>query len=278
MRAILFLSSLLVLSFVIVGGPTAFADLAKASLSSTARTEPLPPAEMAESRLTLAVPTPVLDYAADPDDYEQFTFLHDGKERTWLAWGGDNVSDLEALVGSRFPVIVLLHGSDQSGASMIDKWDAVAKGYILVAPISASSDGWSNVVDGEAFMSELLDNVAGRVRIDRDRVFLFGVSNGASHAQFLANSTRGQWRGVATHGAALPPEAVQPAGSAVPMKLYLGGGDEHSETGDVRASARALAAAGHPIDFIVIPGNSHWYYGVAHDLNSHVMEWFRELK
>jgi len=245
--------------------------------STELRRDPLIEADMSESRLTVTSPEPVFDYAADPNDYEQFQFSYGGSERTWLGWGVENVSEMESLVGSKFPVIVLLHGPDGSAASMIDKWDAVSAGYILVAPLSNAEGEWTDEADGERFMNALLYDVEDNVRIDRDQIFLFGYSNGATHAQQLANTTRGIWRAVATHGAAIGMEEVKPALAAVPQRIYIGGDDEHSTVSEVRATSRALANAGHPTDFIMIPGNTHRYYGIATVLNSEILNWFRSL-
>ena len=256
---------------------SSFSEAGK-KLSLTLFDQPdLPSVQMVESRFAVRVPRPVYDYAADPRDYNQYSFDFDGQTIRWLGFGVENEDGLGDFVGQQRSLIILLHGSDLNGASMIDQWDHVAKHSLIVAPYFGTMVGWSAKSDSSKLITELLIEVAKVANVDSGRIFLFGYQDGAVHAQRLANSMRDTWRAVATFGGALDENEVVPAKDATPIKLYLGGEDASLSINTARITARKLAQAGHPTEVIMLPGATHWYYGLATELNTEVLRWFRSL-
>lgn len=171
--------------------------------------------------------------------------------------------------------ILLLHGAGRTGRSMLDMWRAAADrgNVVLIAP-DALDQGWSPETDPPDLLIAALNAAAGRADLAPDGVAMFGHSSGGMLAQLYANRLPGPWRSVATHGAALPADAVQaPAAASVPMRLYVGAGDHLLPPARARATTEALAAAGHPADMIAIAGHTHWYYAIGPWLAEDCLDW-----
>ncbi len=171
--------------------------------------------------------------------------------------------------------ILLLHGAQRTGRSMLDMWRAAAdrSGVVLIAP-DALGEGWSPETDPPGLLVAALNAASARVELATDGVAMFGHSSGGILAQLYANRLQGPWRAVATHGAALPADAVQsPATASVPVRLYVGAGDHLFPPAKARATTEALAAAGHPADMIAIAGHTHWYYAIGPWLAEDCLAW-----
>lgn len=171
--------------------------------------------------------------------------------------------------------VLLLHGAQRTGRSMLDMWRAAAdrSGVVLVAP-DAGGEGWSPEADPPGLLIAALNAAGARVPLAPDGVAMFGHSSGGMLAQLYANHVPGPWRAVATHGAALPAEAIQaPAPSPVPLRLYIGAGDHLFPPRQARLTVEALSAAGHPAEMIGIAGHTHWYYALGPWLADDCLDW-----
>jgi predicted esterase len=173
------------------------------------------------------------------------------------------------------PVVVLLHGAGRDGLSMLDMWQRVGRtqSLVLIAP-EARGKTWAADDLTATRVAAMLDAVAATRAIDRDAVFLFGHSDGARHAAFLANRGIGPWRAVALHGGYGPPSEYRANPGAPPLRLYLGERDHIFSVAGARASATALASAGHETELHLIPGHTHWFYEIGPELAADAWRWF----
>lgn len=171
--------------------------------------------------------------------------------------------------------VLLLHGAQRSGRSMLDMWRATAdrNRLILIAP-DALGEGWSPDSDPPDLLVAALNATDARSPLARDGIAMFGHSSGGMLAQLYANRVQGPWHMVATHGAALPANALQnPSAQQVPVRLYTGALDHFYPPRLTVLTAEALAAAGHPVEMIGINGHSHWYYGIGPWLADDCLTW-----
>jgi phospholipase/carboxylesterase len=78
-----------------------------------------------------------------------------------------------------WPLIVALHGGSGTGRGFVWSWlrEAKSRGYLNAAPSSAGST-WDPA--DEAAVAGLVDEVAARYHVDRRRVLLTGMSDGAT--------------------------------------------------------------------------------------------------
>ncbi len=78
---------------------------------------------------------------------------------------------------STYPLIVCLHGAGFDGGSYIDRWKTrLGEKSLLLCPTIGAGAWWSP--QGEALVMASVDAVMSKYRIDPDRIFLTGMSNG----------------------------------------------------------------------------------------------------
>jgi len=119
------------------------------------------------------------------DDEVRVGVLHASNERD--ARGGFSVYVPEHWDGeTAMPLVVALHGGSGHGRDFLWSWlaDARSRGVLLMAP-TARDRTWSIMggqdVDAEG-LGEMVASVAGRYPVDRARVLLTGMSDGATYA------------------------------------------------------------------------------------------------
>lgn len=145
-----------------------------------------------------------------------------------------------------FPVILAFHGGGGQGRGMsrLADLDALAgqKRFIAVYPDGLDrhwNDGRSTIkapTDDVAFVRALLDDLARTYRVDPERIYATGISNGALFSQRLACDMSDRIAAIAPVAGTLPadlaysckprrPVAVmQIGGTADPIMPFTGGG------------------------------------------------------
>jgi phospholipase/carboxylesterase len=175
------------------------------------------------------------------DDEVRVGVLHASNERD--ARGGFSAYVPEQLDGrTPMPLVVALHGGHGHGRDFLWSWlaDARARGVLLIAPTSRDRT-WSIMggpdVDAEG-LREMVESVAARYPVDRSRVLLTGMSDGATYT-LLCGLRDG-----------MPFTHLAPACGVLHPYLFTVGGLEH--------------AAGRPI--YMVHGALDWMFplSVAH--------------
>lgn len=136
----------------------------------------------------------------------------------------------ECLPDSPRPLLVVLHGCTQNPADIaagtrFDEW-ADRCGWLVLYPEQATASnpkacwnwfhrGHQHKDSGEpAELAALTRTIADSHSVDRQRIFLAGMSAGAAMAAWLALHFPGLYRGLAAHSG-LPPGAARNAVSAL---------------------------------------------------------------
>jgi poly(3-hydroxybutyrate) depolymerase len=182
------------------------------------------------------------------------------------------------------PVLMLLHGSYQNPADMLSLWTELAdhEGIILVAPKSWADYGWRIRDDGPELLRDIIDSVAARHPIDRERIYLAGYSAGAAHALTIGLLESQFFAAIAIQsGAWLRPEwfrAISFASRKIPLQITIGDHDEQFPMKSVRTTEAALRSAGFPLTVIIIKDHDHSYGGkLAADANRDSWRFLREV-
>lgn len=171
------------------------------------------------------------------------------------------------------PIVFAFHGVGETPEAMAEYcgWDALAarEGFLLVYP-AAERGIWRTVeVDDEQldehadlrFFDVLLDHLSTRYPIDHRRVYLLGMSNGATFAQLVAGERRQQVAAIVAHSG--PQQAsVVPRSDAPPLMLLVGAEDSAQAT--IRQDAELTEAAGREVALVLIPRLEH-AWSVAHN-------------
>ena len=164
------------------------------------------------------------------------------------------------------PIVFAFHGTGDSTESMANysQLDQLASrnGFIVVYP-AAKNGMWAtidvspdtlNTNPDVRFFDRLLDHLAGRYNIDRDRVYVVGMSNGGTFAQLLANARSNKIAAVVSHSGAKP-AGLPPADRSFPIMLLVGTDDSASSA--IQSDADQYRTSGHVVNFVSVPKLAH---------------------
>lgn len=179
-------------------------------------------------------PTP--DPIPGPGDFTR-TILSGGLQRSYLlhvppGW----------TVDAELPLVLAFHGtqSDPVHLRNVSRLDDVAdqSGVVVAYPAAAlgdwntgclqcGSDAVVEEIDDLGFVSDLVDQLVADAGIDRRRVYVIGISNGALFVHRLACAAQGMVAGAASVAATLIAPEYVPAcgGGTLPIVFFHGSED-----------------------------------------------------
>ena len=191
-----------------------------------------------------------------------------GAERSYYLYVPDSVDAAAAA-----PLLVLLHGSESDGRSMLHEWASLAdrEGLVLVAPNATSPVGWKIREDGPAFLHDVVEAVETQASVDRQRVYLFGFSAGAVHALTIGAIESEYFAALAVYAGSWRDResfvALKFARRGIPVGLFIGDLDPLFSMSSVQATKAAFEKAGHPVLLQVLPRQGHIYAAVSARVN-----------
>jgi phospholipase/carboxylesterase len=214
--------------------------------------------------------------AALRDDGAPVGVLHSRNERD--ARGGFSVYVPETWDGhASMPLVVALHGGHGHGRDFLWTWlrEARTRGVIVLAPTSRDRT-WSLMPGADVDagpLHEMVESVAARYAVDRTRVLLTGMSDGATYALLLGLRDGTPFTHLAPACGVLHPVLLADGLSAAQgRRVYLVHGrlDWMFPVQTARMAREALAAAGAGLVYREIADLSHTY---PRDENSKILDW-----
>jgi predicted esterase len=205
--------------------------------------------------------------AADDPGVRKESFEVAGIKRTFYLYAPESAGTGPA------PLLVLLHGSYGDGRSILATWTSLAaqEGLLVVGPDAHDRTAWQIRADGPAYIHQLVDAVAQRHPVDRQRLYLFGHSGGAVYALTLSMIESEFFAATAVHAGAWRTKrefiAVPYARRKIPIEIFLGDRDEFFPLLAARKTQSALLEAGHEAKLTIIPNHTHDYGKVADEVN-----------
>ncbi len=175
------------------------------------------------------------------------------------------------------PLLVALHGGSGNGRDFLWTWlrEARSRDWMLVAP-TAVDQTWGAIED-EGLLS-ILGWIANRWPIDRRRILLTGLSDGATFALVYGLAHPGVYRAIAPLCGVLHPvnEALGNLARARGMPIYLvhGARDFLFPVEMARETHATLRAAGAAVVYREIADLSHTY---PRSENVRILDWFDAL-
>lgn len=213
--------------------------------------------------------------ASAKDDITKELITSNGKQRAYYLY-------VPSTVKAPAPLIVMLHGSNRTGVTLVEKWKDYAKkeGIILAGPDASNLAGWSSPQDGPDYLHELVEELKSKYPINPRRVYLFGHSAGASFALFMSLMESQYFAATAIHAGSLRDEVsmIELAKRKIPISIQVGDSDQFFPLKDVRATRDALKEAGIPVELIEIPNHDHWYYDKAAKFNQTAWEFLKKYE
>ena len=181
------------------------------------------------------------------------------------------------------PLIVMLHGSNRTGVTLVEKWKDYAKkeGIILAGPDASNLRGWGSPQDGPDFLRDLVEELKAKHPINPRRVYLFGHSAGAIFALHMSLMESQYFAATAIHAGALAPDDMQMLDLAkrkIPISIQVGDSDNLFPVKFVRATRDALQGKGFTVDLVEIAGHDHWYYDKASKFNQTAWQFLKKYE
>ncbi len=162
--------------------------------------------------------------------------------------------------GRRWPLLLFLHGSGERGDDLEKvkvhglpgRLDALADfPFVVVSPQCPDGERWQ--VDA---LAALLDEVARRLRVDPDRVYVTGLSMGGRGTWDLAMSYPERFAAIApVCGGALPDRACRL--KDVPVRAFHGAADTVVPLAESETVVEAVQRCGGTAELVVYPGVGH---------------------
>jgi phospholipase/carboxylesterase len=180
------------------------------------------------------------------------------------------------------PLVVALHGGYGNGRDFLWTWlrEARGHGFLLLAPTSVGTT-WSFMgPDADAVaLAAMVEYVARHWRVDRERILLTGLSDGATYTLFAGLREGAPWSALAPISGVLHPE-ISNSGNlahARGRRIYLVHGtlDWMFPVALAHMARDALLAAGAELVFREIEDLPHAY---PREENARILDWFDPRK
>jgi poly(3-hydroxybutyrate) depolymerase len=216
--------------------------------------------------------------AADAPKIKKEKIESQGKTRTYYLLAPDG-----ATAEHPAPLLVLLHGSNRNGLSLVEKWRdlAIKEGIFLVGPDATKSEGWNIPQDGPDFLHDLISDLKAKYPIDPRRMYLFGHSAGAIFALYMSLHESEYFAATAIHAGVLPREAysaIDLAKRKIPIYIVVGTVDPFFPLAEVKTTRDALNSKGFDVQLTEINGHDHWYYDLAPKINADAWNFLKQQK
>lgn len=152
-----------------------------------------------------------------------------------------------------YPLVVSFHGDGGDGPSMraTFPFDGASQKDAIIAYPSGMNNTWQLYVPKETnadmkFVTSLIDDLAGKYNIDKNKVLGFGYSNGAFFINQIACKLPGTFRAISSHEGGAPSESGQSnayscPGATVAAFVFHGDADGTVDPGSGKFDAKVWA-------------------------------------
>jgi poly(3-hydroxybutyrate) depolymerase len=213
-----------------------------------------------------------------------------GDERTYRLVVPRTIETLSPV-----PLLVALHGAGDTMEQMAEYTDldrlTAEHGFCLLY-LQGWNDSWPpfipekhpEVVDREiTFFDAVCDEVLSRYPIERSRVYVTGMSQGAAFLYILVARRSERIAAAAAHSGWLPDplgETGIDTQNKCPMLFVVGADDEQVSPASVAEARDRFAEAGHPTEWLELDGVGHrwakdrgineviWHFLSKHELTN----------
>jgi polyhydroxybutyrate depolymerase len=166
------------------------------------------------------------------------------------------------------PLVFAFHGMGVDSKDFMPKYtgldDLAAKhGFILVYPNALGGASWAltprKAKDDLAFFDALLAKTRADYRVDGDRIYLVGMSNGAYFTNFVAIERSASIAAIASHSGSLGVLGIlgPRAKRKYPVMVIHGTDDRLIPVEQGRKMRDAYLKEGHLVDYIEVKGLGH---------------------
>lgn len=186
----------------------------------------------------------------------------------------------ESNPNKEFPLLLFLHGGGESGDSLqtLKKNGPpklIVEGkqfpFLILAPQNPHKRKWWNV----RAVNQLLDSIVGNNRVDRNRIYLTGLSRGGGAAWEMAVQYPKKFAAMAVVCGMTPVPYASWIDKKMPIWVFHGEEDKSIPISESEDMVNALKKMGHDIRFTRYPGVGHNSWIQAYSTEE-LYDWFIE--
>jgi predicted peptidase len=180
-----------------------------------------------------------------------------------------------------WPMILFLHGAGERGDSLeLVKVEGLPKNletkkdfpFIVVSPqCPAKEDGWSNEI-----LKELVEDIVKNYRIDKDRIYLTGLSMGGRGTWSLAVEYPGMFAAIAPICGRVTDRRLERLINT-PVWVFHGAMDKTVPIEYSKDAVEALTKIGAEVKFTIYPDAGHDSWTETYN-NPELYDWFLQHK
>ncbi|WP_291861933.1 dienelactone hydrolase family protein [Marinilabilia sp.] len=195
-----------------------------------------------------------------------------------------------------YPLVVMLHGAmsnhrlalkrvfgktnlpgenDAEASRYFPEWDDVE--YIVVAPYARGTMGYVGIPEDDVL--QIIDKCRKDFKIDRNRIFLTGLSMGGGGTLYLGMAYVDLFAAIAPVCPAPPQEYFDLTENALnlPVAIHQGGADPVVRPEGTRQIVEELRNMGTMVEYHEYPGVQHDSWANAY-ANGQIFKWFDNIK
>ncbi len=171
------------------------------------------------------------------------------------------------------PLVVAFHGMLVDSKDLMPEYTGLSQtarrhGFIIAYP-DAAGGAWGlwprRIVDDVAFFDALLARISTDYRIDQDRIYVVGMSNGGYFAHLVAKERSTVIAAAAAHSGPLGLHTLLGVNAArkFPVLIVHGTQDWLFTPWLARENAERYRREGHEVQYVEVAGLGHaWAYGI----------------
>lgn len=183
------------------------------------------------------------------------------------------------------PLVVAFHGMLIDSKDVMPKYtklgDTAAAHQFLLAFPNAVKGSWGlapdKVKDDLAFFDALLADVGGRYKVDANRVYVLGMSNGGYFAHLVGKERSKAVAAVASHSGPLGLQTLLGVNAArkFPVLIVHGDKDRLLAVDFARENRDKYTKEGHEVKYVEVAGLGH-EWATKQKVNDTIWEFFKD--
>lgn len=183
------------------------------------------------------------------------------------------------------PLVVAFHGMLIDSKDVMPKYtklnEAAEKHQFLLAYPEAVGKSWGiepdKVKNDLAFFDALLDKLTAAYRIDPDRVYVLGMSNGGYFAHLVGKERSKTVAAVASHSGPLGLQTLLGVNAErkFPVLIIHGDQDRIFPVAFARENRDKYRKEGHAVKYVEVPGLGH-LWGTKANINETMAQFFAD--
>ncbi len=191
--------------------------------------------------------------------------------------------DYDAKTNHNFPILLFLHGGGEAGAADLEALKSggppklIAEGkqfpFLILAPQNPHKKKWWNT----SALMELLDTIVAENRVDKNRIYITGLSRGGGAVWELAAQYPNKFAAMAVVCGMTPKPYASWINRKLPIWVFHGENDKSIPISESEEMVKLLRNLGNEVKFTKYPNTGHNAWDKAYTTEE-LYDWFMAQK